>query len=184
MLPTHVLLPLKHMALDTVEVGEEHIIVHDHSTQQAAGCPVCHTPSTRPHSWYTRTLADAPCVRRVVTLVLRVRRFFCDVAHCPRKIFVERWPPHGVALRAAHHPTRGDVAGDRIRGGWSWWDTLGSDVAHADEYAYVAAPDACARASAGSCAPRRGVMSCGTSWSSYMRSSALIHPGHVHHRGA
>jgi transposase len=93
MLPTHVLLPLKHMALDTVEVGEEHIIVHDHSTQQAAGCPVCHTPSTRPHSWYTRTLADAPCVRRVVTLVLRVRRFFCDVAHCPRKIFVERWSP-------------------------------------------------------------------------------------------
>ncbi len=29
----------------------------------------------------------------VVTLVLRVHRFFCDVAHCPRKIFVERWSP-------------------------------------------------------------------------------------------
>lgn len=48
MLPTHVVLPLKHMALDTVEVGEEHITVHVHSTQQAAMCPACYTPSTRP----------------------------------------------------------------------------------------------------------------------------------------
>lgn len=93
MLPTQVVLPLKNMALDMVEVGDQHVTVHAHSTQQTAACPVCQTPSTRPHSWYTRTVADAPCARRVVSLVLRVRRFFCDVAPCPRKIFVERWAP-------------------------------------------------------------------------------------------
>lgn len=41
----------------------------------------------------TRTLADAPCASRMVTLVLRVRRFFCDAGPCPRKIFAERWAP-------------------------------------------------------------------------------------------
>jgi len=93
MLAAQILLPLDGVALDHVELQDHHIIVHAHATQQAAVCPACQTPSTRPHSWYTRTLADAPCASRVVTLVVRVRRFFCDVAQCPRRIFAERWAP-------------------------------------------------------------------------------------------
>jgi hypothetical protein len=93
MLPAQVLLPLDGMALDTVEVGDQHITVHAYSTQHSPPCPVCQTRSTRPHSWYTRTIADAPCASRVVTLLVRVRRFFCDGAQCPRKIFAERWAP-------------------------------------------------------------------------------------------
>jgi transposase len=104
MLAAQLLLPLDAVALDHVELHDEHAIVHAHSTQQVADCPVCHTPSMRPHSWYTRTLADAPGGNRIVTLLVRVRRFFCDVPHCPRKIFAERWAP--AVLPYARRTTR------------------------------------------------------------------------------
>lgn len=51
---------------------------------------VCHSVSKHIHSRYTRTIADLPTAGRVCRLLLRVRRFFCDVSGCPRKIFAER----------------------------------------------------------------------------------------------
>ncbi len=44
---------------------------------------------------YTRTLADLPWQGVLVTVHLRVRRFFCDEENCYRAIFAERLP--GVA---------------------------------------------------------------------------------------
>jgi transposase len=35
---------------------------------------------------------DLPCVGQQVQLILHVRKFFCDTAHCMRKIFAERLP--------------------------------------------------------------------------------------------
>ncbi len=55
-------------------------------------CPVCHQPSVRMHSRYRRTLTDLPWGGRVVRIVLHVRKFFCMVATCPRRIFTERLP--------------------------------------------------------------------------------------------
>src|SRR5229473_6714415 len=63
------------------------------STQKSACCPLCSSQATRVHSAYTRTLADLPCAGQQVRLLLQVRKFFCQVPTCVRKIFVERIAP-------------------------------------------------------------------------------------------
>ncbi len=64
MLTAQILLPLDGVVLDHVELQDHHIIVHAHSTQHAAACPACQILSTRPHSWYTRHVADVPSANR------------------------------------------------------------------------------------------------------------------------
>lgn len=85
------LLPVEHLAVISVQAAGKHITIAAASTRHAVACPLCHSGSTRIHSWYTRTLADLPCMGRTVAISLSVRRFFCDIAHCPRKIFAERF---------------------------------------------------------------------------------------------
>ncbi|WP_425438292.1 transposase family protein [Niveispirillum cyanobacteriorum] len=51
-----------------------------------SACPGCGTRSGRIHSRYHRRLADLPTTGRRVELVLRARRFFCDVS-----ISIEVW---------------------------------------------------------------------------------------------
>jgi hypothetical protein len=63
------------------------------STQSCSPCPVCGFPATRIHSRYQRRLADLPCAGQPVRFLLTVRKFFCDVPTCPRKIFAERLTP-------------------------------------------------------------------------------------------
>jgi hypothetical protein len=53
--------------------------------------------SKRIHSRYKRKLADLPWQGRFVQIVWSSRRFFCDVADCPRKIFTERREPLAAA---------------------------------------------------------------------------------------
>ena len=55
-----------------------------------AHCPVCGGASRRIHGRYIRTLADLPWSGTPVRLQVRVRKFFCDVPTCERKIFAER----------------------------------------------------------------------------------------------
>jgi transposase len=55
-------------------------------------CPLCQTPTERVHSHYCRTVADLPWADLVISLHLHVRKFFCDNASCPRKVFTERIP--------------------------------------------------------------------------------------------
>jgi transposase len=62
------------------------------STRSSSRCPLCFHPAMRIHSHYTRVLADVPCGGLQVQLVLHVRKFFCETAQCPRKIFTERVP--------------------------------------------------------------------------------------------
>jgi transposase len=57
-----------------------------------APCPYCGTISVRVQSRYTRTLCDLPASGRLVHLMVRVRRFFCQERTCARKIFAERFP--------------------------------------------------------------------------------------------
>jgi transposase len=63
------------------------------STQRTSHCPLCGSPATRIHSRYQRRLADLPSTGQSVQLLLTVRKFFCDVPACPRKIFAERLAP-------------------------------------------------------------------------------------------
>ena len=75
------------------DVTEKEITLTLASTQTAPCCPLCGTNASRVHSHYSRQLSDIPCAGQYVRLILRVRKFFCDVETCARKIFVERLTP-------------------------------------------------------------------------------------------
>jgi transposase len=76
------------------------------------------------HSYYQRTVADLPLSGVPVVLHIQARKFFCDTASCPRRIFTERLPtfvaPHArrsyglrMALRRVAIATGGE-AGARL----------------------------------------------------------------------
>jgi transposase len=75
------------------DITEKMITVVAVSKQTAPCCPLCGTTASRIHSHYSRRLADVPCAQKRVRLILQVRKFFCDVKTCPRKIFTERLAP-------------------------------------------------------------------------------------------
>jgi transposase len=62
------------------------------ATRSQAECPRCHHPSTRVHSYYTRTVADLPWHGVAVQLHLRTRCFRCQNSLCTKRIFCERLP--------------------------------------------------------------------------------------------
>src|SRR4051794_405773 len=74
------------------------ITVTARACRMAVPCPACGHRARRVHAWYVRTLADLPWEGCRVRLVARVRKFVCERARCPRRIFVERLtqtaPPH------------------------------------------------------------------------------------------
>ncbi len=74
------------------------------SIQSEPRCPQCGQLATRVHSRYGRTLADLPWAHLPVRLYLQVRKFFCDVSTCPRRIFTERLA--GVVAPWARRTTR------------------------------------------------------------------------------
>src|ERR1041384_5013174 len=76
-----------------IEMGDEVLTITAFSTQSCPCCPLCGTPALRVHSRYTRTVADLPCSGQQVRLLIEVRRCFCELSTCPRKIFVERLAP-------------------------------------------------------------------------------------------
>jgi hypothetical protein len=88
-----VLLPLP-LGLKVTSVCEspDGLLVHVSSTRRRAFCPLCSKPSRHVRSHYSRSPADLPCVGRPIRLLLGVRRFFCKVGTCPRKVFAERLP--------------------------------------------------------------------------------------------
>jgi transposase len=63
------------------------------STQMCPCCPLCGTPASRVHSRYTRQVADLPSGGHQVRMQIQVRKCFCEVSTCARKIFVERLVP-------------------------------------------------------------------------------------------
>ncbi len=69
------------------------LIISAVSTHPSACCPLCSSLATRVHSHYTRNIADLPCAGQQVRLLLQVRKFFCEVSTCVRKIFAERLAP-------------------------------------------------------------------------------------------
>lgn len=92
-MPTTPFLPLPD-GLDITSISEtqEGLLVRVTSTRPTSCCPVCSTPSSAIHSYYRRKPLDLPCAGRSVRLLLSVRKFFCRMISCPRKIFTERLP--------------------------------------------------------------------------------------------
>jgi transposase len=86
-------LPLpEEMVIGQVEIAQSQLTVEVISTHSFARCPGCGSPSDHVHCQYQRTVHDVPCGGRHVVLRLSVRKFFCRVPTCQRKVFAERLP--------------------------------------------------------------------------------------------
>ncbi len=81
------------LAMTRIEVSDKVLTITAISTQLSPCCPLCGTPASRVHSRYTRQIADLPCGGQRVRLRVQVRKYFCDVTTCARKIFAERLTP-------------------------------------------------------------------------------------------
>ncbi len=80
------------LRLERVVVTGDAVTLHVMSAHRWSACPLCRRHSRRIHAIYYRALADLPIAGRTVILRLRVRRFRCTDAACPRRIFAERFP--------------------------------------------------------------------------------------------
>jgi transposase len=74
------------------------------SQRPGVPCPTCGIVATRVHSRYQRTLADLPWQGLPVQLCLTTRRFFCELAACPQRLFAERFP--GLVAPRGRRSTR------------------------------------------------------------------------------
>jgi transposase len=73
-----------------IEMIDEVLTITAVSIQVYPCCPLCGTPAMRVHSRYTRQVTDLPCSGQQVRLLVQVRKCFCQVPDCARKIFMER----------------------------------------------------------------------------------------------
>src|SRR5579862_6377881 len=81
------------MTVARLDASDDRIVRVDLASDRAGvACPTCGTVTTRVHSRYQRVLADLPWQGLPVQLCLTTRRFFCEVAACPQRIFAERFP--------------------------------------------------------------------------------------------
>jgi transposase len=80
-------------AVTEIEMIDEVLTLTAVSMQLYPCCPLCGVCASRVHSHYTRRLTDLPCAGQSVCLLVCVRKFFCQVSTCARKIFAERLTP-------------------------------------------------------------------------------------------
>ncbi len=80
------------MEMAQIQITETGLVVSVIATHPRSCCPLCSQPSSHIHSYYHRTLKDAPCVGRQLQLSLTVRKFLCPNPDCSRKVFTERIP--------------------------------------------------------------------------------------------
>ena len=94
------------------------------ATSPTAHCPLCQQSATGVHSRYDRHLTDLPVQGLTLRFQIRVRRFYCRVQDCSRRVFCERLPgwaaPHarqtsrlGQCLQLVAHALGGH-AGARL----------------------------------------------------------------------
>ena len=100
------------LQLDEIHFAAPELIVTATARRRVVACPKCGHASTRIHSRYSRTLTDLPWHGLRVRLDIRVRRFFCDVPGCKRRIFTERLPK--TAASYARRTTRAASALEAI----------------------------------------------------------------------
>jgi len=79
------------LVIETVSDSVDSIILVVRSEAGVAECSLCGATSRRIHSRYTRQVADLPCAGKQINLRVISRRFVCEVPHCRRRIFAERF---------------------------------------------------------------------------------------------
>src|SRR6266702_2327532 len=112
------LLPdLPGFCVEQITRTDNSIVMVARVTSPTARCPACQQPSSRVHSYYTRSPMDLPSSGRPVSLVLHVRHFRCANALCSRKTFAEPLPnlllPHAQRTSRLRESLRalGEVVG-------------------------------------------------------------------------
>ena len=88
------------LIVESVAHFEDAILVTARAGIQVATCPLCGSPSRRVHSRYVREVSDLPCSGRSVRLRVVTRRFYCDMSHCRRRIFAERFDKTVLLVRS------------------------------------------------------------------------------------
>ncbi len=81
--------------VEEVEHAADVLEVKARTVRRSSRCPRCQKRASRRHSFYTRQLADLPCLGAKNQVRIRCQRFFCDNDGCEQRIFCERL--HGVA---------------------------------------------------------------------------------------
>src|SRR6266699_3415803 len=81
------------LVVTEIEMIDEVLTLTAVSVQIRACCPLCSVCASRVHSHYIRKLTDLPSGGQRVCLLVCVRKFFCQVSTCARKIFTERLTP-------------------------------------------------------------------------------------------
>jgi len=92
-MPTTPFLPLPDgLEITAISVVEQELHVRVTSNRTSSLCPLCSTASSAIHSYYRRKPLELPSTGQRVRILLSVKKFFCHVASCSRKIFTERLP--------------------------------------------------------------------------------------------
>ena len=86
------------LVVTEIEMIDEVLTLTAVSVQIRACCPLCGVCASRVHSHYTRKLTDLPSGGLRVCLLVCVRKFFCQVSTCARKIFAERLAPFAAVV--------------------------------------------------------------------------------------
>ena len=89
LLPDHNQLHLDNWSLNP---STRHLKLTVSTTPATGTCPSCQTESGKVHSRYERTLQDIAGVDYPMTVLLRVRKFFCPNPVYSRRIFTKRLP--------------------------------------------------------------------------------------------
>jgi transposase len=85
------------ISVEQIETEGGAVRISARSRSDGATCPDCSTVSAAVHSRYQRRLADLPVGGRPVSILLAVRRFFCQNSDCARRTFAEQF--NGLAGR-------------------------------------------------------------------------------------
>jgi transposase len=101
---------LTSLHIERITIGPQGVTFFVAVQRRSARCPLCHRRSQRVHSRYRRTLADLPIGGRRVSLLVRVRRFRCPTASCPRQIFAERLPDLAAPFARRSQPLQAALA--------------------------------------------------------------------------
>jgi transposase len=81
------------LEITEIEMIDDVFTITAHCTREHPCCSLCGIPAQRFHSSYLRRITDLPSGGKRVCLRVLVRKCFCDVSTCVRKIFAERLTP-------------------------------------------------------------------------------------------
>ncbi|MGH3125798.1 MAG: ISL3 family transposase, partial [Streptosporangiaceae bacterium] len=99
------------LRVDQVEDTGDAVVIRACCRAAQARCPACGAVSSRVHAGYARVVADGAAGGRPVLIVLRVRRFRCAEASCPKVTFAEQAGGLSERYRRRSVPLAGMLAG-------------------------------------------------------------------------